>query len=188
MKTISDPGLAEQAIGIISADYYDADRANLKALAFSAEGQQCAYLPDSTPFKKDKQNVRDGHYPIWGPIHFFTAVSDGGARVAGRPGLQQVSIVSVPNIPQALLDAFIGSSLVPSCAMAATSERASSGRARRTTPSLPVRLLLRGEPRRERLGALRLRAVQHRQRLQRSRTARLQPRLLRSPMTSLEAP
>jgi hypothetical protein len=28
-----------------------------------------------------------------------------------------VSIVSVPNIPQALLDAFISSSLVPSCAM-----------------------------------------------------------------------
>jgi len=115
MKTISDPALADQAIGIISVDYYDADRANLKALAFAAEGQQCAYLPDSTPFKKDKQNVRDGHYPIWGPLHFFTAVNEG---VPVSPAAQAfVSVVSVPNIPQALLDAFIGASLVPSCAM-----------------------------------------------------------------------
>ena len=115
MKTISDPTVAEQAIGIISADYYDADRANLKALAFAADGQTCAYLPDSTPYKTDKQNVRDGHYPIWGPVHFFTAVS-GGVPVS--PAAQAfVSVVSVPNIPQALLDAFIGSSLVPACAM-----------------------------------------------------------------------
>jgi hypothetical protein len=115
MKTISDPTVAEQSIGIISADYYDADRANLKALAFDADGQTCAYLPDSTPYKTDKQNVRDGHYPIWGPVHFFTAVS-GGVPVS--PSAQAfVSVVSVPNIPQALLDAFIASSLVPTCAM-----------------------------------------------------------------------
>ena len=115
MKVITDPGLADQAIGILSADYYDADRSNLRALAFAASGQDCAYLPDSTPYRKDKRNVRDGHYPIWGPIHFFTAVSSG---VPVSPAAQAfVSIVSVPRIPQSLLDAFIGSSLVPSCAM-----------------------------------------------------------------------
>jgi hypothetical protein len=115
MKVITDPATAEEAIGIISVDYYDSDRANLRALAFEAPGQSCAYLPDSTPFKKDKRNVRDGHYPIWGPLHFFAAVADG---VPASPGAQAfVSVVSVPNIPQALLDAFIGSSLVPSCAM-----------------------------------------------------------------------
>ena len=59
--------------------------------------------------------MRDGHYPIWGPVHFFAAVGDG---VPVSPGAQAfVSIVSVPNIAQALIDAFIGSSLVPSCAM-----------------------------------------------------------------------
>jgi hypothetical protein len=115
MKVITDPTVAEQAIGIISVDYYDSDRANLKALAYQAPAQGCAYLPDSTPYKKDKRNVRDGHYPIWGPLHFFTAVSNG---VPVSPGAQAfVSVVSVPNIAQALLDAFIGSSLVPSCAM-----------------------------------------------------------------------
>jgi hypothetical protein len=115
LRVISDPTLANQAIGIISADYYDADRANLNALAFKAEGQGCAYLPDSTQFTRDKQNVRDGHYPIWGPTHFFTAVASG---VPVSPGAAAfVSIVSVPNIAQPLLDAFIGSSLVPACAM-----------------------------------------------------------------------
>ena len=131
MKVIADPSLAEQAIGIISTDYYDDDRANLKALAFQAEGQGCAYLPDSTPYKKDKQNVRDGHYPIWGPIHFFAAVNNG---VPVSPGAQAfASVVSVPNIPQALLDAFIGSSLVPSCAMS----RAALERARALTAYSP---------------------------------------------------
>jgi hypothetical protein len=116
MKVITDPNVAEQAIGIISVDWYDNDRDNLRALAYSASGQDCAYLPDSTQFLKDKQNVRDGHYPIWGPIHFFAAVSNG---VPVSPAAQAfVSVVSVPNIPQPLLDAFIGSSLVPSCAMA----------------------------------------------------------------------
>jgi hypothetical protein len=118
MRVISDPALAQQAIGIISTDYYDSDRANLKALAFKALGQECAYLPDSTEYKKDKRNVRDGHYPIWGPIHFFTAVANG---VPVSPAAQAfVSIVSVPSIPQTLLDAFIGSSLVPACAMKVT--------------------------------------------------------------------
>jgi hypothetical protein len=115
IRVISDQGLAEQAIGIISTDYYDSDRGNLNALAFKAQGQGCAYLPDSTESKRDKLNVRDGHYPIWGPLHFFAAVSNG---VPVSPGATAfVSVVSVPNIPKELLDAFIGSSLVPTCAM-----------------------------------------------------------------------
>lgn len=115
MRIISDQSLAEQAIGIISTDYYDSDRANLKELAFKATDQDCAYLPDSTAFKKDKQNVRDGHYPIWGPLHFFATVSNGEPLSAAAQAF--VSVVSVPNLPQQLLAAFIGSSLVPTCAM-----------------------------------------------------------------------
>jgi ABC-type phosphate transport system substrate-binding protein len=115
LRSISDQKLAEEAIGIISADYYDSDRANVKALAFKAPEQECAYLPDSNAFKKDKQNVRDGHYPIWGPMHFFAALSEG---VPASPAAQAfVNIVSVPNLAQSLVDAFIGASLVPSCAM-----------------------------------------------------------------------
>ncbi len=115
IRVISQQDGAEQAIGIISADYYDADRGNLKALAFKAPGQGCAYLPDSTEARMDKTNVRDGHYPIWGPLHFFTTVSNALPVSAGASAF--FSIVSVPKIPNQLLDAFIGSSLVPSCAM-----------------------------------------------------------------------
>jgi hypothetical protein len=114
MRVISDPIAAEQAIGIISTDFYDSDRANLKALAFKASGQDCAYLPDSSQFKKDKRNVRDGHYPIWGPVHFFTGITNGVPSPAAQAF---VSVVSVPNIPKELLDAFTASSLVPDCAM-----------------------------------------------------------------------
>jgi hypothetical protein len=115
LRVISDDTLAEQAIGIISADYYDSDRANLKALAFRASGQDCAYLPDSSPYKKDKQNVRDGHYPIWGPVHFFARSSNG---VPVTPAAQAfVSVVAVPRVSKSLLDAFVASSLVPDCAM-----------------------------------------------------------------------
>jgi hypothetical protein len=115
LRVIANPTVANQAIGIISADYYDDDRSNLKALAYKATDQECAYLPDSTAYKKDKQNVRDGHYPIWGPVHFFAGVSEGVPISAAAQAF--VSVVSVPNLPQSLLNAFITSSLVPSCAM-----------------------------------------------------------------------
>jgi hypothetical protein len=102
---------AEQAIGIISVDWYDTDRKNLKALAYKAKGQECAYLPDSTPDSTDKRNVRDGHYPIWGPIHFFTTNPLPAAAGAF------LSTVAVPKVDKAVLDAFIAASLIPTCAM-----------------------------------------------------------------------
>jgi hypothetical protein len=115
LRVIVDEPTADKAIGILASDTFDHDRANLRALAFKATGQDCAYVPDSTEFKLDKQNVRDGHYPIWGPLHFFTNVSAG---VPVSPAAQAfVSTVVVPNLAQELVDAFIASSLVPDCAM-----------------------------------------------------------------------
>ncbi|MDP9001822.1 MAG: hypothetical protein M3O46_17115, partial [Myxococcota bacterium] len=102
---------ADEAIGIISVDWYDNDRKNLKALAYKASQQDCAYLPDSTSDAMDKRNVRDGHYPIWGPIHFFT-----GDPVPAAAGVF-LAIVAVPKADVAVLDAFIAASLVPTCAM-----------------------------------------------------------------------
>jgi hypothetical protein len=118
MRTIVDDVSAQQAIGIISNDFYDTDRDNLNALAFRAKGQECAYLPDSTEFKTDKQNVRDGHYPIWGPVHFFARIS-GGVPVS-QAATAFVNAIAVQKPSQQLLDAFIGSSLVPGCAMRVT--------------------------------------------------------------------
>jgi hypothetical protein len=111
LKVLSDPTEAEEAIGIISVDWYDSDRKNLNALAFKATAQECAYLPDSNANSTDKRNVRDGHYPIWGPLHFFT--SNPPSVAAGA----FLSVLAVPRLPQPVLDAFIGASLVPTCAM-----------------------------------------------------------------------
>lgn len=107
----SSPDEAQQAIGILSDDVYDSDRNNLKVLAYKAKGQNCAYLPDSTATTYDKQNVRDGHYPIWGPVHFFTK---------NGPSSQVQAFVNYFNGAQnapAILDAFIGANLIPNCAM-----------------------------------------------------------------------
>ncbi len=72
MKTLLDARGAEKGIGILSTDIADEERANLRVLAFKAFGAKCGYLPDSTATSLDKRNVRDGHYPIWGPVHFMT--------------------------------------------------------------------------------------------------------------------
>jgi hypothetical protein len=117
MRAITDTGPAAQAIGIISNDFYDADRGALKALAFKGVGQSYGYLPDSTQYKTDKQNVRDGHYPIWGPLHFFTTVSNGVPTSPGALAFVQVASVPQTQIEKNLFDAYITSGLVPSCAM-----------------------------------------------------------------------
>ncbi len=111
----ADQVSAEQAIGILSNDYYDADRGNLTALAFQASNQTCGYLPDSTAFKTDKRNVRDGHYPIWGPLHFFANTAQGIPTSVAAQAF--VSVVAEPEPEPDLLDAYIDAGLVPSCAM-----------------------------------------------------------------------
>ena len=67
----------EAAMGILSSDYAGANAATLRALAFQDQGQGCAWTPDSSSSAFDKRNVRDGHYPIWGPSHLITSVTGG---------------------------------------------------------------------------------------------------------------
>lgn len=114
LKLVADPVVAQQAIGILGADSYDSDRFNLKALGFQAMGQKCAYVPDSTLSSYDKRNVRDGHYPIWGTVHFFAAVAGGLYR--SQAAQDFLGLFQSP-VAEALLDAFIDSGWVPECAM-----------------------------------------------------------------------
>jgi hypothetical protein len=101
------------AIGILGADFYDQNKLKLKALAFQAKGQSCSYLPDSSLNSRDKINVRDGHYPIWGPLHFFAALPGG---VVSDTAVNFLSQFEEPLSPE-MLDAFIEASWVPNCAM-----------------------------------------------------------------------
>jgi len=118
LKIVVDAAQADSAIGILSSDVADADRANLRALAFRAKGQSCGYLPDSTATSKDKQNVRDGHYEVWGPSHLFARTSNGTPlSVAAQAFLARFV---TPQLPRELVDAIIAGGLVPQCAMQVT--------------------------------------------------------------------
>lgn len=114
MKTLLDARGAEKGIGILSTDITDEERANLRVLAFKGYGAKCGYLPDSSATSLDKRNVRDGHYPIWGPVHFL-AKTTGGVPSAAAGAL--VTRFAAPRIDQGLLDTIIGKHLVPKCAM-----------------------------------------------------------------------
>ena len=106
---------AEKAIGLLGTDFADSERANLRALAYQARGQSCAYWPDSTPFARDKTNVRDGHYDIWGPVHFYTRVGSGGTPSDAASAL--VTRFAAPKLDQGLIQIITEKSLVPKCAM-----------------------------------------------------------------------
>jgi hypothetical protein len=107
----------EKTIGVVSTDLADQERGNLKVLAFQATGQICGFWPDTTPFATDKKNVRDGHYPIWGPLHFYTHLTGGApSEAAGAFVLR----FSVPRLDQGLVEAISKSGNVPQCAMHVT--------------------------------------------------------------------
>jgi hypothetical protein len=56
----------------------DGAAASVNVLAYQHYGQTCGYWPSSSSTSFDKINVRNGHYPIWGPVHFFAKVDGGG--------------------------------------------------------------------------------------------------------------
>jgi ABC-type phosphate transport system substrate-binding protein len=116
---------ANATIGILGADYIDSKnlRAQIRALAFQDSHQTCAVTPDSTETSKDKANVRDGHYPIWGPMHLLYKVTSKGepenATIRG-PLLDLVGYLagtkSLPN-GVSLFDVYALNGLIPECAM-----------------------------------------------------------------------
>ena len=116
---------ANAAIGILGADYIDSRtlRAQIRPLAFQDTHQTCAVTPDSTETSKDKRNVRDGHYPIWGPLHLLYKVDTKGepenAEIR-QPLLDMVGYLAgtkpLPN-GVSLFDVYAQSGLVPECAM-----------------------------------------------------------------------
>jgi hypothetical protein len=103
------------SIGILSIDFNDKNRGNLKALYLQAKGQSCGYLPDSSSTTYDKLNVRDGHYPLWGYVHFFTRLGPGSVPTSAANAM--VLLFNVQKIGQQLVDDIVKASLTPQCAM-----------------------------------------------------------------------
>ncbi len=68
----------EAAIGLLTEEVTSSATAQVSILAYQDADQTCGYWPDSTSTATDKRNVRDGHYAIWGPLHFLTTVDTQG--------------------------------------------------------------------------------------------------------------
>ncbi len=110
---------AEPAIGILSADLADRNRGVLRILAFQDWGEGCGFLPDSTSEALDKRNVRDGHYPVWGPSHLFARVDS--SRLPVSPGAAALlRRFSSPRLEQQVIDVEVANGLIPQCAMQVT--------------------------------------------------------------------
>jgi hypothetical protein len=117
----------EKAIGILATDLADDNRATLKVLAYQHYGQLTGYWPDSKATSFDKMNVRDGHYPIWGPMHFLAKIDATTKLPAKKEASDLVSYfkgtVTPPPVPLGngttgtLLDLEIAKHDVPQCAM-----------------------------------------------------------------------
>ncbi|RYZ05891.1 MAG: hypothetical protein EOO73_18435 [Myxococcales bacterium] len=119
---------ADASLGILGADYVDSRnlRAQIRMLAYQDSKQGCAVTPDSSDKAKDKQNVRDGHYPIWGPLHLLYKVDEQGnpQNAAIRDELYSMvgylsGTKALPNGVK-LFDVYASSGLIPECAMRVT--------------------------------------------------------------------
>lgn len=114
---------AEKTIGILASDVADKARhmspPPLKILAYQHFDQDCAWLPDSSSTSFDKRNVRDGHYPIWGPLHLFATID--ATKLPVKPNAKTVigyfTGTATPPASVKLLDLEIAASTVPACAM-----------------------------------------------------------------------
>jgi ABC-type phosphate transport system substrate-binding protein len=108
-----------QGLGILGIDYVEGNTSSaFSLLAFKAFGQSLAYYPDSTSTSHDKQNVRDGHYLLWGYAHFITrngetagtATPNGQAVLDSVTGANAITGFNPSN-------AAVASYYIPQCAM-----------------------------------------------------------------------
>jgi len=120
LKTkVSTSSDAVRAIGILATDVAQENRAILDVLAYQHFGQTCGYYPDRDITSNEKQNVRDGHYLIWGPLHLFTVLNNQGYPV--KPVVADIiGFMTVSKPPPLGLDLIALEAqrhVVPQCAM-----------------------------------------------------------------------
>jgi hypothetical protein len=110
----------DKTIGILASNEadLDANRMKIKRLAFQPYGEVCALYPDSSYASKDKFNVRNGLYQIWGPLHMLTKVNGQGEPT--NPKAKQLldiilGVTEVDGVDPVLAE--ITANTVPQCAM-----------------------------------------------------------------------
>jgi ABC-type phosphate transport system substrate-binding protein len=126
------------AIGFLAADSYDTKRTSLNALAFRAFGQTKAYYADSTADAFDKKNVRDGHYVVTGPEHFFAKYDNATKTITNANAAKFVGWVNGTLATTAFnyIDVEAKAGVVPQCAMKVTRDT-DGGYLRPYTPAAP---------------------------------------------------
>lgn len=109
----------QATLGFVSGEVAEANASKVNVLAFQAYDQTCGYWPGSTPTSLDKLNVRDGHYALWAPSHFFARtdaagqpLNDGAKRIIGY---FDGSVPAPPGVDIAQI--VIQAGAVPDCAM-----------------------------------------------------------------------
>ncbi len=117
LTTLASGGNSDKAIGILSADYMDKNRGSLKELYYQHVGQSCGYLPDSSPTAFDKQNTRDGHYGIWGPVHMLARVDSSGVPTSANAKTILDILTGAIEPAFDLLTSEATGGVVPDCAM-----------------------------------------------------------------------
>jgi hypothetical protein len=117
LTSAPNPGAA---IGFLAADSYDTKRTTLNALAFQAFGQTKAYYADSTVDTFDKRNVRDGHYLVWGPEHFFATSDATGITNANAKKLIGWINGTMTTAAFNYIDVEASAGVIPQCAMKVT--------------------------------------------------------------------
>ncbi len=119
-------GNAEQVIGILNSSKWELASNDIKVLAFQAyNGCLGAVFPDSTSISRDKENVRDGHYPIWTNLRYVlrynsdgNATSPNGEDAAARAQRFVDLMTGVENIESLdVVGAVIETGNIPTCAM-----------------------------------------------------------------------
>lgn len=117
---VSNSTTPESTIGIVGADFYDANRTKLTALAFQGFHQNGAFYADKTATSFDKQNVRNGHYVNWGYLHLITHTDAGGTPLtsASKRFIDWVTGNTAGTAaPFDITAITIGANLIPNCAM-----------------------------------------------------------------------
>jgi ABC-type phosphate transport system substrate-binding protein len=112
-------------LGILAADLGDTNRTGMSAikiLAFQPQGQTCAVWPDSSyPGSFDKKNVRNGTYPIWGPVHLLTKLDAPGGNIVNPNAKTLIDRLTHNGLDaastQAMIDNEYAAHVVPQCAM-----------------------------------------------------------------------
>jgi ABC-type phosphate transport system substrate-binding protein len=114
-----NPATVDAAMGILASDYLLQNTQTLRGLAVQDRNASCSYYPSSTGFARDDINARDGHYPLWGPSHFYARI-DPSTNLPLKAGVTKFidglnGLTALPGLD--LVAEYASKGLVPECAM-----------------------------------------------------------------------